>query len=231
MLNLVSEVQAKRGRAPAEPSDRSLPIYERILARTQKALAKSIVEAQGRFHGADEGAEEKARASACWKVATTVKGSAPGENEQVYIGVPCGNKFMPWLQDIEGNVVGQAIVDSDKVVANLEAFQAQMQGLQKDSKMGKDFHNHAIKNTEPPVQKEASEAGWTLNTDKAGGEGKKPHYYCSKADDWLDTDHQVIVKKHKRKDAVEEMLKNPELKEARKKTLAAEFAKLEGELG
>ena len=41
----------------------------------------------------------------------------------------------------------------------------------------------------------------------------------------------MIVKKHKRKDAVDEMLKDPELKEARRNTLAAEFARLEVELG
>lgn len=172
-FELNAEVRAKPGRKPAQPSDRGLPIFERIKGRTIKALQKSIVEAKGRFHGEDEGADAKAYASPCWKVHKPNE-DTPGQDELVYVGVPCGNKFMPWFKDKEGETTGQPLIDSDAVVGVLEGFLASMEGLEKTSGKGKEFHDHAVKNAEPPSQK--------------GMTGKKRFQYDSSVDQWVDTE-------------------------------------------
>jgi len=174
-FDLIAEVQAKPGRKPAQPTDKHLPIFERIKGRTIKALNISIEQARGRFLGEGTGADpEKAYASPCWKVHKANEEN-PGQNELVYVGVPCGNKFMPWFKDAEGEVTGQPLIASDQVVGQLEAFLKAMEGLDKGSAKGTEFHEHAIANAEPPAQ-------------KGKGAAEKRFQYDSSVDQWVDTE-------------------------------------------
>jgi hypothetical protein len=206
MLELIAEVQQTPGRKKAKPSDKHLPIFERIHARTMASIAKSIDEAQFRFQPQEliendtslaafidsdgnlspravpevrDGVYVTAKASACWKVHKSNLG-APGKDELVWVGIPCGNKFMPWIPatDGEGNKtdgepVSRALIKCDMVVAQLKAWLEVMNDLEKDSKEGKEFHAHAIENTEPPKQK--------------GALGVKDSVYNVELDQWVDT--------------------------------------------
>lgn len=165
MFEEIAVVQKKPGRAPAKPSDKHLPVFERILGRTTKALERGILEAKGRFEGADSGPEDKARASTCWKVHKQ-NDADPGQEELVYIGIPCGNKYMVWWKDADGKPTGQKLVKSGEVVAQLESWLGTMKGLDKTSSHGKEFWSHAIENSEPPKQKGKDEKDKAQKHDK-----------------------------------------------------------------
>ena len=224
MLELIAEVQQLPGRNKAKPSDKHLPIFERIHARTMASIAKSIDEAQFRFQPNDvddnaltitaitdaddnlvprsapeikDGVYVTAKASACWKVHKS-NVDAPGKNELVWVGIPCGKKFMPWIPstDKDGNPTGgepvsRALIKCDMVVAQLIAWSEVMKGLDKDSKEGKQFHAHAIENTEPPKQK--------------GPRGVKDAVYNAELDRWIDTP-EAAARKAKESAAKKEIL-------------------------
>jgi len=87
---------------------------------------------------------------------------------------------MPWIPatDKDGNVTGgdpvsRALIKCDMVVAQLIAWSDVMKNLDKNSKEGKQFHAHAIENTEPPKQK--------------GPLGVKDAVYDVELDKWIDT--------------------------------------------
>jgi|TARA_B110000908_G_scaffold144246_1_gene173725 hypothetical protein len=206
MLELITEVQQVPGRNKAKPSDKDLSIFERIHARTMASIAKSIYEAQFRFQPKDlddsaftvveitdsdgnimpRAAPEvkdivyvTAKTSACWTVHKSNL-DAPGKNELVWVGIPCGKKFMPWIPatDKDGNATGgapvsRALIKCDMVVAQLIAWSDVMKNLDKDSKEGKQFHAQAIVITEPPRQK--------------GPLGVKDAVYDVGVDKWIDT--------------------------------------------
>jgi len=187
MFAEIAVVQKKPGRAPAKPSDKHLPVFERILGRTIKALERGVVEAKGRFHSegmgenAPETIDEKsgkvitpeikdgvyvtAKASTCWKVHKQ-NDANPGQDELVYIGIPCGNKYMVWWKDADGKPTGQKLVKSGEVVAQLESWLGTMKGLDKTSSHGKEFWAHAIENSEPPKQKGKDEKNKEQKHDK-----------------------------------------------------------------
>jgi hypothetical protein len=256
MLQLLDDVelQTKPGRKPAEPTDRDMPIFERIHARTMNALATSIREAKFRFQAKGvgenapavyetdkktkkermvtpeikDGVYVTARASACWKVHKANEAN-PGKDELVYIGIPCGNKFMPWLQDKAGNTASRSLIPCKDVVRQLKAFEAQLKDMDKTTAMGKEFWEHAIVNTEPPKQKEAGKT--TRNTNKVGSKSEDGQYYCASADQWMDTDWTVVNKMILERDR---LLKGEAKAKAEGKTMtkgqSERFAELEAEL-
>ena len=206
MLELIAEVQQLPGRNKAKPSDKHLPVFERIHARTMASIAKRIDEAQFRFQPKDlddnaftvvevtdsvgnlmpraapevkDGVYVTAKASACWKVHKSNL-DAPGKNELVWVGIPCGKKFMPWIPatDKDGNATGgdpvsRALIKCDMVIAQLIAWSDAIKNLDRNSKEGKQFHAHAIEITEPPKQK--------------GPLGVKDAAYDVELDKWIDT--------------------------------------------
>ncbi len=91
----------------------------------------------------------------------------PGQEELVYIGIPCGNKYMVWWKDADGKPTGQKLVKSGEVVAQLESWLGTMKGLDKTSSHGKEFWAHAIENSEPPKQKGKDEKDKAQKHDKA----------------------------------------------------------------
>ena len=246
MLELLPgiEEREKPGRKPAKITDMGTPIFKRIHARTMAAIDKSIEEANFRFHSkglgenAPESVDEKsgkvtpaikdgvyvtARASQCWKV-HKANADSPGKGELVYVGIPCGNKFMPWLKNKAGKTVSRVLIDSEHVVKQLKAYKASLADLDINSEMGKDFHEHAIVNTEPPKQKKSGKT--TRNTNKVGSENEDGQYYCANADQWLDTDYTVRDKME------QEHRKLDELGTVNfTKRQANRFADLEAELG
>ena len=152
MFEMITKVIDKPGRKPRKPSDKHLPIFERIKGRSMDALRQGIVEAKYRFHEEDAETANKLKTSKCWKV-DKVNINNPGQDELVYVGIPCGKKYMPFLQDDQGNSVSTNLIASDKVVAQLEAFLVALEAMQKTSPQGKIFHQQAIESSEPPKQK------------------------------------------------------------------------------
>ena len=199
-----NEVRTKPGRAPAKPTDKHLPIFERMKGRTVDFLKLSIVEGKGRFHGEGSGAygqdhfdTDKAKASPCWKV-HKANPDNPGQNELVHIGIPCGNKFMVWFKDDNGEPTGQPLVDSTIVVSKLEAWLADFEGLTKDSKQGKEFWEHAIENAEPPKQKGLADS-------VKNAEGFLGQTYSKKEDKWVDTLANTVDKMKKEYKKLDEL--------------------------
>jgi hypothetical protein len=214
MLKIIADIQPKPERRKAKPSDRSLPIFERIHGRTMQAIDKSIMEAEYRFEGKGrginaeavyvkdedgnptdkietpaikDGVYQTARYSPCWRVLKENKDN-PGEGELVEAGIPCGNKFMPWLENDDGEIVSRILIKGEQLVAQLKVWREGVADLTKKSAMGKEFHEHAINNCEPPSQKDAS--GKCANyTDK--DKTSRDQYYDVKEDKWLDTPSTV----------------------------------------
>jgi hypothetical protein len=191
-----NEVRTKPGRAPAKPTDKHLPIFERMKGRTVDFLKLSIVEGKGRFHGEGSGAygqdhfdTDKAKASPCWKVHKANEKN-PGQNELVHIGIPCGNKFMVWFKDDKGEPTGQPLVDSTIVVSKLTEWLADFEGLTKDSKEGKEFWEHSVENAEPPKQKGLPDSVKSAS-DFLG------QTYSKAEDKWIDTPANAADKKER----------------------------------
>ena len=176
-------------------------IFESSKEKVVSDLTVGIREAEGRYKLTDENFQgaaaedhpvmskrldkhmDKPYASTCWRPQTirldpkdVTQGYIPKTdhegNELVLVYIKCkGAKVVGLLKDMAGNPATELQINSKDLVQTLEGYKEVLSAMEKDSALGKFWHDIAIYNSFPPKQRESKLIGTMA--------------HCLEADAWV----------------------------------------------